>query len=156
MTEAKDAPGVVIHPPIALALLVAAALGLNWLYPLPFLAQSVRGIEAGLLVLLAALLIVRWAAQTFRKARTNLLTSQAATAIVSTGPFAYSRNPIYVAILLGLCGFALAFNSLWFFAALVLMFLILRFGVIAREEAYLARKFGQPYLDYQAKVRRWL
>ncbi len=156
MTEAKDAPGVVIHPPIALAILIAAALVLNWLYPLPFLAGSTIGIEAGLVVLLIALLLVRWAAQTFRKARTNILTSQAATAIVSTGPFAYSRNPIYVAILLALCGFALVFNSLWFFAALVVMFLVLRFGVIAREEIYLDRKFGQPYRDYQARVRRWL
>ncbi|HEY4275716.1 MAG TPA: isoprenylcysteine carboxylmethyltransferase family protein [Rhizomicrobium sp.] len=156
MTGTKDAPDVVIHPPIALALLVVAALALNWFIPLPFMAGATIGIEAGLVVLLAALLIVRWAAQSFRKARTNILTSQAATAIVSTGPFAHSRNPIYVAILLGLCGFALAFNSLWFFAALVPMFLILRFGVIAREEAYLDRKFGQPYGDYQAKVRRWL
>jgi len=156
MSDAKDAPGVVIHPPIALAILIAAALVLNWLYPLPFLVGSMIGIEAGLVVLLIALLIVRWAAQTFRKARTNILTSQAATAIVSTGPFAYSRNPIYVAILLGLCGFALTFNSLWFFIALVPMFLVLRFGVIAREEAYLDRKFGQPYRDYQAGVRRWL
>ncbi|MES2294317.1 MAG: isoprenylcysteine carboxylmethyltransferase family protein [Pseudomonadota bacterium] len=155
MSSDKDAPDVVIHPPIALAIAVVAALVLNWLYPLPILSMAMPGIEAGLVLLLAALLIVRWAAVTFRKAHTNILTSQSATAIVSDGPFARSRNPIYVAILLGLIGFALAFNSLWFLAALLPMYFVLRYGVIAREESYLERKFDQLYLDYKTRVRRW-
>jgi protein-S-isoprenylcysteine O-methyltransferase Ste14 len=117
--------------------------------------MAMPGIEAGLVLLLAALLIVRWAAVTFRKAHTNILTSQSATAIVSDGPFARSRNPIYVAIFLGLIGFALAFNSLWFLVALVPMYAVIRYGVIAREESYLERKFGQQYLDYKTHVRRW-
>jgi len=156
MRETKDAPDVVIHPPIALVILLVVAFALNWFRPLPFMPASLPHIELGLVVLLLALLIVRWAAVSFRKARTNILTSQSTTAIVSTGPFAYSRNPIYVAILLALVGFAVAADSLWFFAALVVMALILQFGVIAREEIYLERKFGAPYLDYKAKVRRWL
>ena len=111
---------------------------------------------AGVLLVIVMLLIIRWAAVTFRKAHTNLLTSQAATTIVSTGPFAYSRNPIYVGALIGMAGAAVAFDSLWFLVALVLIWFVLRYGVIAREEAYLERKFGQPYLDYKSKVRRWL
>jgi protein-S-isoprenylcysteine O-methyltransferase Ste14 len=156
MSEAKDAPNVVIHPPIALIIAVVAALVLNWFYPLPILGMAMPGIEAGLVLLLAALLIVRWAATTFRKAHTNILTTQSATAIVSDGPFARSRNPIYVAIFLGLVGFALAFNSFWFLIALVPMYAVIRYGVIAREESYLERKFGQQYLDYKTRVRRWL
>jgi protein-S-isoprenylcysteine O-methyltransferase Ste14 len=156
MSETKDAPDVVIHPPIALVVLLVAAFALNWFRPLPFLPASLPHIELGLVVLLLALVIVRWVAASFRAARTNILTSQATTAIVSTGPFAYSRNPVYVAILLALVGFAVAANSLWFFAALVVMAVILQFGVIAREEAYLERKFGGAYLDYKAKVRCWL
>ena len=156
MSSDKDAPNVVIHPPIALGIAVIAALALNWLYPLPFLDRPMPGIETGLVLLLAALLTVRWAAVTFRKAHTNILTSQSATAIVSDGPFARSRNPIYVAIFLGLVSFALAFNSLWFLVALVPMYVVIRYGVIAREESYLERKFGQQYLDYKARVRRWL
>jgi protein-S-isoprenylcysteine O-methyltransferase Ste14 len=156
MSEAKDAPNVVIHPPIALIIAVVAALVLNWFYPLPFLGRSIPGIEAGLLLLLVALLIVRWAATTFRNAKTNVLTSQSANAIVSDGPFAWSRNPIYVAIFLGLVAFSLAFDSLWFLVALAPMYLVIRYGVIAREESYLERKFGRQYLDYKARVRRWL
>ena len=156
MSDNADAPNVVIHPPIALGMAIVLALAANWVWPLPFLPPGLAHIELGLIVILGAFLLVRWAVQTFRKARTNLLTNQATLAIVSTGPFAYSRNPIYVGALIGLAGFALAANSLWFLVALVVMFLVLQFGVIAREEAYLTRKFGQTYLDYKAKVRPWL
>jgi len=156
MSEQTDAPNVVIHPPIALGMAIVIAFAANWVYPLPFLPPGIAHIELGLIVILGAFLLVRWAVQTFRKAKTNLLTNQATLAIVSTGPFAYSRNPIYVGTLVGLFGLAVAANSLWFLVALVVMFLVLQFGVIAREEAYLTRKFGQAYLDYKAKVRPWV
>ena len=151
-----DAPNVVIHPPIALAVALIACFALNWLYPLPFVPPAVPRIEVGLILLLLVLLIVRWAATTFRKARTNILTSRAATTIVATGPFAYSRNPIYVAAFLGIIAFAIGFNNAWFLIALVVIFCVIRYGVVAREEAYLTNKFGAQYLDYKNKVRRWL
>jgi len=156
MSDKSDAPGVVIHPPIALAIALIVAFALNWFLPLPFVPPAIPHIQAGVLLVIGALLIVRWAAVTFRKARTNILTSQAATTIVSTGPFAYSRNPIYVAAIIGMVGAAVAFDSLWFLVALVAIWFVLRYGVIAREETYLERKFGAPYLDYKRKVRRWL
>jgi protein-S-isoprenylcysteine O-methyltransferase Ste14 len=156
MNDNADAPNVVIHPPIALGMAIVIAFGANWIYPLPFVPPEIPHLELGLVVMLLALLLVRWAIQTFRKAKTNILTNQATLAIVSTGPFAYSRNPIYVGALIGLIGIALAANSFWFLVALVVIFLVLQFGVIAREEDYLTRKFGQTYLDYKAKVRRWL
>jgi protein-S-isoprenylcysteine O-methyltransferase Ste14 len=156
MSDKPDAPDVVIHPPIALAIALVLAFALNWVMPLPFVPPAIPHIQTGVLLVIAALLIIRWAAVTFRKARTNILTSQATTAIVATGPFAYSRNPIYVAALIGMVASAIAFNSLWFLAALVVIYVVLRYGVIAREEIYLERKFGAPYLDYKSKVRRWL
>jgi protein-S-isoprenylcysteine O-methyltransferase Ste14 len=156
MSDKPDAPDVVIHPPIALAIALVLAFALNWVMPLPFVPPAIPHIQTGVLLVIAALLIIRWAAVTFRKARTNILTSQATTTIVATGPFAYSRNPIYAAALIGMVAAAIAFNSLWFLAALVVIYVVLRYGVIAREEIYLERKFGAPYLDYKAKVRRWL
>lgn len=156
MSGEADAPNVVIHPPIALGMAIILALAADWIYPLPFLPPGIVHIELGLVVIVGAFLLVRWAVQTFRKAKTNLLTNQATLAIVSSGPFAYSRNPIYVGALIGLLGLAIAVNSLWFLAAAVVIFLVLQFGVIAREEAYLTRKFGQTYLDYKARVRPWL
>jgi protein-S-isoprenylcysteine O-methyltransferase Ste14 len=156
MSDQPDAPDVVVHPPIALAVALVLAFALNWFWPLPFVPSAIPRIQLGVLLVIGMLLIIRWAAVTFRKARTNILTSQATTAVVATGPFAYSRNPIYVAALLGMIGAAIAFDSLWFLAALVVIWLVLRYGVIAREETYLERKFGAPYLDYTSKVRRWL
>jgi len=156
MSDQSDAPDVVIHPPIALAIALVLAFALNWFWPLPFVPPAIPHTQLGVLLIIGMLLIIRWAAVTFRKARTNILTSQAATTIVATGPFAYSRNPIYVAALLGMIGAAIAFDSLWFLAALVVIWFVLRYGVIAREETYLECKFGAPYLDYKSKVRRWL
>ena len=66
------------------------------------------------------------------------------------------RNPIYVGAHLGTVGVAVALNSLWILATLVPFYLIIRYGVVAREEAYLERTFGQAYLDYRARVRRWI
>lgn len=156
MSDQPDAPNVVIHPPIALAIALVLAFALNWFWPLPFVPPAIPHIQVGVLLVIGMLLIIRWAVVTFRKARTNILTSQATTAIVATGPFAYSRNPIYFGALIGMIGAAFAFDSLWFLAALVVIWFVLRYGVIAREETYLERKFGAPYLDYKAKVRRWL
>jgi protein-S-isoprenylcysteine O-methyltransferase Ste14 len=156
MSDQADAPNVVIHPPIALAIALVLAFALNWFWPQPFVPPAIPHIQLGVLLVIGMLLIIRWAAVTFRKARTNILTSQAATTIVATGPFAFSRNPIYVAALIGMAGATIAFDSLWFIAALVVIWIVLRYGVIAREESYLERKFGAPYLDYKSKVRRWL
>src|ERR1700761_1343757 len=122
MSDQKDSPNVMIHPPIALAIAIVAAVAANWFWPQPFLPPGIAHIELGLIVIVCAFLLVRWAAQTFRKARTHILTNQATRTIVSTGPFAYSRNPIYVGALIGLLGLAIAVNSLWFLAALIVIF----------------------------------
>jgi protein-S-isoprenylcysteine O-methyltransferase Ste14 len=75
---------------------------------------------------------------------------------VATGPFAFSRNPIYLGEVIALVGAGISFNRLW----LVLVAPIFGFAVqrlaIEREEAYLERRFGSSYLDYKARVRRWL
>ena len=78
------------------------------------------------------------------------------TAIVAQGPYRYTRNPIYIGMFLGQTGFALGFNSLWLLAMLVPFYLVIRYGVVAREEAYLERKFGATYGTYKSRVRRWL
>ncbi len=70
--------------------------------------------------------------------------------------FAFTRNPIYVGAHIGTIGVAIALNSLWILATLVPFYFVIRYGVVAREEAYLERKFGNAYLAYKARVRRWL
>ena len=83
-------------------------------------------------------------------------TTEQTTAIVTHGPYRFTRNPIYLGMFLGQTGLAIGFDNLWILATLIPFYLVLRYGVVAREEAYLERKFGLVYSDYQSRVRRWL
>jgi protein-S-isoprenylcysteine O-methyltransferase Ste14 len=78
------------------------------------------------------------------------------TALVTEEPFRYSRNPIYVVLTLLYLGVAFLVNALWILLLVVPVLVVIRYGVIAREEAYLTRKFGDAYHQYTTQVRRWL
>jgi protein-S-isoprenylcysteine O-methyltransferase Ste14 len=156
MTETNDNSNAIVRPPIALALAFVAGLIANWLYPLPFVPQNFPSGWIGAAVFAAGLALGIWAVVTIRKAGSRVETTQPTTTIISHGPYGFTRNPIYVAMLLNLTGLATGFNSLWILAAMVPFYFIVRCGVIAREEAYLERKFGAVYLGYKSRVRRWI
>lgn len=155
-SDFQDNSSAAVRPPIAWALAVIVGLGLDRLHPLPFLPAAVPTGWVGGIVFLAGLALLIWAASTFRRAGTEVQTSQPTTRIVTRGPYRYSRNPIYVGMFLGLIGLAIAFDNLWLIAVLVPFYFVIRYGVIAREEAYLERKFGDIYRAYKAHVGRWL
>ena len=100
--------------------------------------------------------IAIWAIVTIRKAGTRVETNKPTTTIVANGPYRLTRNPIYIGMFLGQIGLAIGFNSLWILATLAPFYLVIRYGVVAREELYLERKFGDVYLGYKSRVRRWL
>ena len=153
--QSKDNAGVRIPPPlIYLGALIAGAAA-NYFFPLPFLPNFAAQI-AGVLLIASAILIFAAAFQLFKRAKTNLEPWKPTTAIVSDGIYGFSRNPIYLAFTLFYAGIALLFNSLWTLALLVPVLLVIHYGVILREEAYLERKFGIEYLNYKERVRRWL
>ena len=152
----RDRSGAAVRPPIVWALTVVAGLVLDWLYPLPFLPAAVPTGRVGAIVFLAGLALLIWAAMTFRRAGTQIQTTQPTIKIVTEGPYRYSRNPIYIGMFLGLIGLAVGFDSLWLLILLVVFYLVIRYGVVAREEAYLEGKFGDIYLAYKARMRRWL
>ena len=156
MTGAADTAQVVVRPPLAWALAVLAGLALHWLMPLPFMPPAVFTRWIGGAVLAAALALFAWAIVTITRAGSNVPTNTPTTAIVDNGPYRFTRNPIYLAMFGGLVGLAMAFDSLWLLAALVIFALVIRYGVVAREEAYLERKFGDVYRQYRSRVRRWL
>jgi protein-S-isoprenylcysteine O-methyltransferase Ste14 len=156
MTGAAETAQVVVRPPFAWALAVLAGLALHWLMPLPFMPPAVSARWAGGVVFAAALALFAWAIVTITRAGSNVPTNTPTTTIVDTGPYRFTRNPIYIAMFGGLVGLAMAFDSLWLLAALVIFALIIRIGVVAREEAYLERKFGDVYRQYRSRVRRWL
>ena len=152
-----DYADVVIRPPLLWAVLVAVGYGLDrWVLPLPFVPAEYPGVPAGIVIWLLGLALAATAIVRFRRAGTDVRTETPTEAVVDNGVFAWSRNPIYLGAHIGIIGAAIAFDSLWVLAMLVPFYLVIRYGVVAREEAYLERKFGQAYLDYKARVRRWL
>jgi protein-S-isoprenylcysteine O-methyltransferase Ste14 len=135
---------------------VFAALALKLLMPLPFMPAAASAFWVGGAVFAMAFALAAWAIATLTRAGSNAPASMPTTTIVDAGPYRFTRNPIYLGMIVGLIGLAIAFDSLWLLVALVPFALVIRYGVVAREEAYLERKFGDAYRRYRARVRRWL
>ena len=157
MSGPAETASVLVRPPYAWALAVAAGLGLQWLRPLAVRPRiDAEGIGWLHPVRLRSSAFAAWAIASFRRAGMRVETYRPTTTIVAMGPYRFSRNPIYVGMILGLIGLAIGFDSLWLVVALAVFCLVIRYGVIAREEAHLERKFGAGVLAYKDRVRRWL
>jgi protein-S-isoprenylcysteine O-methyltransferase Ste14 len=111
---------------------------------------------AGWFLFLSPHLLAFWAIRTFRRHQTVAHPRGKATTIVTEGPFRYSRNPMYVSLLLVYVGAMLAFRISWAAVLFVPVFLALRYVVIVPEERYLQAVFGEQYTSYLRQVRRWL
>lgn len=143
-------------PPVIFAGAIALALVLDRILPLPvpFAELAVvdwlgKGMVAGSIGLLI------WGVLEFRTHQTTIRPDQAASALITSGPFGFSRNPIYLAEAILLAGVALAFNKLAFLLAVPLfMFAVTRLAILG-EERHLEARFGSAYRDYCAEVRRW-
>jgi len=103
-----------------------------------------------------AIALFAYSVTTFRAAGTPVPARKPTTVIVRTGPYRFSRNPIYLAFSLLQLGISIWVNSVWLLATLAGAAALIHYVVIRREEQYLERRFGAQYLDYKASVRRWL
>jgi protein-S-isoprenylcysteine O-methyltransferase Ste14 len=153
--DAGDHAQVIAHPPLLALGGILVGLGLDAIWPAPQLPALVQYVLGGGLFL-AGLVIVLTCALTFARAGTSVPTNTPTTALATNGLYRYSRNPIYVALALAHLGIAAAVDSPWILATLPVVLVIIRFGVIAREERYLEAKFGDEYRAYKARVRRWI
>jgi protein-S-isoprenylcysteine O-methyltransferase Ste14 len=156
MDNTGDTAQVIIRPPLVWGLAVIAGLALNWLVPLLFLPAHLPTGWLGAMVFVLAVALFAWAIVTITRAGSNVPTNRSTTTIVEAGPYRFTRNPIYLGMFLGLIGLAIAFDNLWLLMMLVPFALVIRYGVVAREEAYLERKFSDIYRGYRSRVRRWL
>lgn len=150
-----DTPGVVARPPLVYLCSILVGLMLQRLRPLEVVSAAlVTGLGAS--VILVAVVLFALCIREFRAAGTPVQPSRPTTAIIKTGPYRFSRNPVYLSLTLFQMGIGIWANSVWVLGMLVPALLLMTYGVIAREERYLERKFGREYLQYKSSVRRWL
>ncbi len=153
MTTTDHGPGVRVPPPILVAAILALAWALRLLLPVPL---GLAFPALGNLVFLAALGLVLWAILTLVRAGTDPRPDTPDKALVEGGPFRFSRNPVYLGFVLLVAGFALRWGDLWGWVAVVAAQQALDRLAIAREEPYLATRFGAAHAAYAARARRWL
>ena len=154
-SDPKDTgPNVITHPPFLYAGGLFVASLLERLYPLLKLNTNLHYYIGGAMIAVAVVLAFSCFSR-FVKAGTHAPTSKPSTAIVTTGLYRFSRNPIYLALTLLYLGIIVMDSNIWGVLALVPVLYLMTTGVIQREETYLEEKFGQDYLEYKASVRRW-
>ena len=142
-------PPVSVGGPLVLGLLVSSWVG-------DPLDSTPLTTALGWLLIGAFAVWNAWALVIIGRHRTALLPGAETTTVIDRGPFAWSRNPLYVGLLVGSAGVALVAGSVWALVALPLEWALLRWGAVVPEEQHLAAKFGATYTDYTGRVRRWL
>ena len=151
----QDKADVNVLPPIiplvGLALGILAAV----LFPMKLLPSGVA-VTVGLVIIAASIFLALSAAREMRCAETAFDVRKPTSAIVATGPFAFSRNPVYLSMMLLCVGAAFLANSFWMLLLVLPIGTVLCLAVIKPEERYLEGKFGEPYRAYRARVRRWI
>jgi len=151
----SDSPGVIVLPPVLFAGTLAIGLLVQWLHPISIWRGAIT-LWLGMALCAASGWLALWARRTMKQAGTNINPLRPATALVTGGPFRFTRNPLYLSLVLLYLGLTLAVNGLWPLVLFFPLLVVLHYGVIAREERYLESKFGDAYRNYRASVRRWL
>lgn len=147
---------LIAAPPVMYLGMLLLGVAIHALAPISiFPATPAREILAGFLLVISGV-FARWAFLTMRRSGTTANPKQPSQALVTDGPFRISRNPIYVAMTGLYVGMAFLVNSAWPLVLLVPLLVVMQWGVILREEHYLAGKFGSEYTAYRSRVRRWL
>ncbi|MEK9944987.1 MAG: isoprenylcysteine carboxylmethyltransferase family protein [Alphaproteobacteria bacterium] len=149
-------PKFVAQPPaVFLVAVLGGAAVEQFVLPLSF-GLRWWGVGLGFLVFVAGVSLSMMAMQAFRKAASSPDPNHMPSKLVETGPFKRTRNPLYLGTLLMLIGLGLGANLPWVVIAAVPAMLIIHFGVVIREEAYLEDLFGEKYRAYRDRVRRWV
>ena len=153
--DERNNAGVVAPPPLIYLGPLVLGLLLNRRVPVLFLPRRVARV-LGLPLLGGGVLLMGWFVRTMRGADTPIDPRESVSSLVTDGPFRYTRNPGYLSMAMIYSGLASLANALWAILFLPATLLVIRRGVIDREERYLARRFGEEYMRYKARVRRWI
>jgi protein-S-isoprenylcysteine O-methyltransferase Ste14 len=153
--EASDRPGVLAPPPLLYGAGLILGLLLEWAVPLSGLPGWVSW-PLGALLLAAGSVLGGWFLASFRRAGTPVDVRRSTTTIVTGGPFRFSRNPGYLSLTVMYIGIAVLADALWPLFLLPAIVIVVQRTVIEREERYLERTFGDDYLRYKRRTRRWI
>jgi protein-S-isoprenylcysteine O-methyltransferase Ste14 len=153
--DEQDKAGALAPPPLIYLGTLVFGLLLNRKFPTVFLPRSIaRGL--GWPLLSAGVLLIGWFEWTIRHAGTTDSPYEPVSHLVTEGLFHYTRNPAYLSLTMIYTAIATLANALWAIVLLPVAVLVTQRGVIEREERYLEGKFGEEYLNYKARVRRWI
>ena len=153
--ETKHGPGVRIHPPLIYAASILCGIGLDKLRPQP-MPFDIQGPLYAAAILLVVLLLAALCLYEFHKAGTDVRPDKPDSALITSGPYCFTRNPLYIGLTLVQVAAAAWLDNAWVLGMAPVSVFIINMYAIKREERYLEQLFGQAYLDYKQQVRRWL
>ncbi|NWF63957.1 MAG: isoprenylcysteine carboxylmethyltransferase family protein [Chloroflexi bacterium] len=156
-TNTSDHPNINknVHPPIVAMIFIAIGLALGKLVPaLAGMNETLKNVGLGMTFI--GFLFGVGAYIEFRKAHTTLNPHGSVRALVTSGIYRFTRNPIYLGFVFMVAGFPLAYGTLWGVVAAPFFMATISRLVIEKEEAYLEKKFKEGYTSYKSRVRRWL
>ena len=151
-----DNAGVIAHPPIIYLVALVVGLAIHFAVPVRFLPTGWVQLAIGLPLIAIGLFFGASGQRAMRSAGTPVSPREPSTAVAVDGPFRFTRNPLYLALTLFYLGIAVSLNALLTVLLVVPLLAFVTVGVVKREERYLERKLFQEYLDYKARVRRWI
>jgi len=155
MANDQDNPGIRVPPPPVYLLALLLGLLVDRRAHVPFLPRGVTRV-LGWPLAGGAIVLAAWFIQTMRTAETTIRIDKPVSSLTQDGPFRYSRNPGYLSLTMLYAGIAIRRSALWAILLLPLVLWVIQREVIEREERYLERTFGEEYLDYKRRVRRWV
>lgn len=153
--DRKDTAGVIAPPPLVFAVFLLGGILVGRAFRYQLIPQPFALAIGGALAIFAVMLFL-WALLSFRRAATPMVPYMPTSSIIDSGPFALTRNPVYLAMAILYIGLTFLVNTPWPLLLLPFVLVVMQRGVIEREERYLERKFGNEYLSYKARVRRWI
>lgn len=155
LKRSADAPDIVVLPPVLVGGMLLAGVIIHYTLWSVSLLPTVIARATGVTIVFSAGVLAHLAHRAMQRVGTNILPTQPTLALATDGPFRYSRNPLYLAAIGVYLGVSLWINGLAPLLLLVPMAWVLHWGIVRREERYLAAKFGDAYREYQSRVARW-
>ena len=151
----KDHPDVIAWPPLIFAGCAVAGVIAHFIFPVRVIRYPIS-LSIGVALAALSLSVAIWAERVMKAAGTNVRPDRPALTIVRSGPYRFTRNPMYLSLCLLQVALGFVLDGWVPLLFAVLLMVILHFGVILREEKYLEAKFGEQYLALKRQVRRWL